>query len=153
MIRTDENSFPIIHGEKSFFISSVLSKFHKGGNGMKGNVVLRGYLASHYTVDAFVSHVKNCVIQQLREFGCDTELYLDSQPNFFLFYGHVNNELYHLLLTRNEVDQLKAAGPYALDRALWEVIFTRYNYNQKKFSSSYLKLVFCETSDDGEGDI
>jgi hypothetical protein len=89
---------------------------------MNANGIIRGYMACHMKVDSFASHVAHCVRRQLLEFEPTAIFHMDHHTNFFLFYGQAFGQTFQLLLTFAEVEALKAEGPYALDRCIWEEI-------------------------------
>jgi hypothetical protein len=92
----------------------------RGKGNMNANGIIRGYMACHMKVDSFASHVANCVRRQLLEFESTATFHMDYHTNFFLFYGQAFGQTFQLLLTFAEVEVLKAKGPYALDRRIWE---------------------------------
>jgi hypothetical protein len=131
MIRTAIRSFRIIHSEKSFLFFNepfgiIPQTLSKGGEeNMNANGIIRGYMACHMKVDSFASHVAHCLRRQLLEFEPTAIFHMDHHTNFFLFYGQAFGQTFQLLLTFAEVEMLKAKGPYALDRYIWEEIQTK----------------------------
>jgi hypothetical protein len=88
-------------------------------NELHANVLIRGYMQCHLKTETFAAHVASCVKRQLLEFDKKAEFEMDHHTNFFLFYGQAFERPFMSLLTLAEVEELKAEGPYALDRIIW----------------------------------
>jgi hypothetical protein len=80
---------------------------------------LRSYMAAHLTATSFASHVARCVRMQLLQFDKQAVLHFDCYANFFHLYGHTQGKSFYLILTLAEVEEWKAASPYALDRCIF----------------------------------
>ncbi|WP_199426617.1 hypothetical protein [Thermaerobacillus caldiproteolyticus] len=107
---------------------------------MNENQLIRSYMASHLKVKTFAAHVACCIRQQLLQFDRSAVVHLDHGTNFFLFYGQALGRSFQVILTLAEVEELKAEGPYALDRYIW------YELEAKGISilhmTPYLQAVF-----------
>jgi hypothetical protein len=104
---------------------------------------LRSYMAAHLTATSFASHVARCVQKQLMQFDRETAIHFDSSQNVFHLYGYTQGKLFSLLLTFAEVEEWKAAGPYALDRYIFSELA------EKGISlvhmTPYLRAVFSQS--------
>jgi hypothetical protein len=86
---------------------------------LRENDLIRSYMAAHLTVASFASHVARCVQKQLLQFDRQAAIHFDSSQNVFHLYGYTQGKMFSLLLTFAEVEEWKAAGPYALDRYIF----------------------------------
>jgi hypothetical protein len=86
---------------------------------LRENDLIRSYMAAHLTVASFASHVARCVRMQLLQFDKQAVLHFDCYANFFHLYGHTQGKSFYLILTLAEVEEWKAASPYALDRCIF----------------------------------
>lgn len=86
---------------------------------VRENDSIRSYMAAHLKAQLFASHVARCVRKQLLQFDKKTVLHFDCYANFFHLYGHTQGKDFYLLLTLAEVEEWKAAAPYALDRYIF----------------------------------
>jgi len=107
---------------------------------LNANGMLRGYMARHMKVEAFVAHVVNCVKCQLEEFDKYSMFFMDVNEKFFLFYVHVFGKSFPIIMTYREAEMLKAEGPYALDHYIWREIEGQGVFITK--STHYLMTVF-----------
>jgi hypothetical protein len=137
MIRTAD-PFRIIHGERGFYVQ-------KGGweCRVRENDLIRSYMAAHLKAESFASHVARCIRKQLLQFDKQTVLHFDCYENFFHLYGHTQGKSFYLILTLAEVEEWKAAAPYALDRYIFGEL------EEKGISvvhmTPYLRAVFSQS--------
>lgn len=107
------------------------------------NDSIRSYMAAHLKAELFASHVARCVRKQLLQFDKKTVLHFDCYANFFQLYGHTQGKDFYLILTLAEVEEWKAAAPYALDRCIFREL-------EKKgvflvHMTPYLRAVFSQS--------
>jgi hypothetical protein len=86
---------------------------------VRENDLIRSYMAAHLTSPSFASHVARCIRKQLLQFDKQAVLHFDCYANFFHLYGYAQGKSFYLILTLAEVEEMKAAGPYALDRYIF----------------------------------
>jgi hypothetical protein len=138
MIRTAD-PFRIIHSERGFYVCAK----KEVGRRVTEEGSLRSYMAAHLTVASFASHVAHCVQKQLLQFDRQTAIHFDFSQNVFHLYGYTQGKLFSLLLTFAEVEEWKAAGPYALDRYIFGELA------EKGISlvhmTPYLRVVFSQS--------
>jgi hypothetical protein len=115
MIRAAD-PFRIIHSERGFYVQNK-----EGGREcrVREEDSLRSYMAAHLTATSFASHVARCVQKQLLQFDRQAAIHFDCSQNVFHLYGYTQGKMFSLLLTLAEVEEWKAAGPYALDRYIF----------------------------------
>jgi hypothetical protein len=110
---------------------------------VREEVSIRSYMAAHLTAASFASHVARCVQKQLLQFDRQAAIYFDSRQNVFHLYGYTQGKMFSLLLTLAEVEEWKAAAPYALDRYIFGEL------EEKEISvvhmTPYLRAVFSQS--------
>ncbi|AGT31673.1 hypothetical protein M493_06910 [Geobacillus genomosp. 3] len=80
---------------------------------------LRDCMAAHLPAAAFAVHVMRCVQAELIRLDPQAVAHVDRGGKYIHLYGEVRGTAFSVLLTVDEADEWRAAGPYALDRYIW----------------------------------